>query len=64
MEEIGKKSGTSYQYLWVAKHAYKNFFFGLTIESGNGRKKRKEMKKHWISQEQKELCRGIKNYFS
>ena len=61
--EKQKGRGTSYLSLWVAKHVYKNSFFGQALWIWKLGKKGKKTK-HWISQEQKVLLRGNKNNFS
>ena len=58
--EKQKRSGTSYQSLWVSKHVYKNLFFGLVLLIWKLERKGEKIIKHWISQEQKELFRGNK----
>ena len=43
-----KMPGTSYQALWIARHAYKNSFFGHTLWIWKLWKEKKKTTKDWI----------------
>ena len=58
-----KRHENSYLSLWVAKHVYKNLFFGLALWIWKLKRKGKKTK-HWITQELKVLVRGNKNNVS
>ena len=61
--EKQKRPGTRYLSLWVAKHVYKNSFFGQVLCIWKLERKGKRTK-HWISQEREMLVTGNKKKFS